>query len=136
MFLDRYKIYMLSDKLYNASFILKLIKKLDGVKAVMLISIIDGAPISSILPEGINESRYAAMTTALFSLGQKACIATNKGKFKLSYIEGEDGKLVMIYFHKGLVLSISFDSTINNEMIFTSYIKIIELIGNPLSDLI
>ena len=136
MFLDRYKIYKLSDKLFNASFILRLIKKLDGVKAVILISIVDGAPISSILPEGINESRYAAMTTALFSLAQRACVATNKGKFKFSYIEGEDGKLLIIYFHKALVLSISFDSTISNEMIFTSYIKIIELIGNPLSDLI
>ena len=37
MFLDRYKIYKLSDKLFNASFILRLIKKLDGVKAVILI---------------------------------------------------------------------------------------------------
>lgn len=136
MFLDRYKVYKLSDKLLNASFIMGLIKKLDGVKAAMLISNVDDAPINSILPEGINESRYAAMTIAMYSMMERACIETNKGKFKFCYIEGEDGKLLMISLNKGLILSISFDSTINNERVFTTYIKIIDLISDSLSDLI
>ncbi len=136
MFLDRYKIYKLSDKLFNASFILRMIKKLDGVKAVILISSVDGAPISSILPEGLNESRYAAMTIALFSLMERACKDINKGRFKFCYIEGEDGKILLISFNEGLILSISFDSTVNNDLMFASYMKIIDLIGSSLSDLI
>ena len=136
MFLDRYKIYKLSDKLFNASFILRMIKKLDGVKAVILISDIDGAPISSILPEGIDESRYAAMTVAMFNLMIRACKDINKGKFKYCHVEGEDGKLLIISFNKGLILSISFDSTVDNDLMFTSYLRIIDLIGNSLSDLI
>lgn len=136
MFLERYKIYKLSDKLSNASFILKLIKKLEGVKAVMLISISDNVPISSILPKGVNESKYATMTIALFNLIQKACLGTNKGNFKLSYIEGEDGKLLVKHINKGLILSISFDSTISNDVVFNLYIKIIQLMDSPLSALI
>ena len=136
MFLDRYKIYKLSDKLFNASFIMRMIKNLDGVKAVILISTVDGAPISSILPEGSIESRYAAMTVAIFSLMERACKETNKGKFKFCHIEGEDGKLLIISLNKGLTLSISFDSTVVNDLMFTSYLKIIDLIGNSLSDLI
>ncbi len=136
MFLDRYKIYKLSDKLFNATFILRLIKKLDGVIAIMLISSVDGAPISSILPEGENESRYAAMTIAMFTMIVRACTETNKGKFKYCYIEGEDGKILIISLNKGLVLSISFDSTISNEMVFTTYLKIIDLISDSLSDII
>ena len=136
MFLDRYKIYKLSDKLLNASFVMRMIKKLDGAKAVILISSVDGAPISSILPEGSIESRYAAMTVAIFSLMERACKDTNKGKFKFCHIEGEDGKLLIISFNKGLILSISFDSTVSNDLILTSYIKVIDLIGNSLSDLI
>jgi len=136
MFLDRYKIYKLSDKLFNASFIMRMIKKLDGVKAVILISDVDGASISSILPEEFDESRYAAMTIAMFNLMERACKEIKKGKFKFCHIEGEDGKLLIISFNKGLILSISFDSTVDNDLMFTSYIKIIDLIGNSLSDLI
>ena len=136
MFLDRYKIYKLSDQLFNAAFIMRMIKKLDGVTAVILISNVDGAPISSILPEGGIESRYAAMTVAMFSLMERACKDTNKGKFKFCHIEGEDGKLLIISLNKGLILSISFDLTVDNDLIFTSYLKIIDLIGNSLSDLI
>jgi predicted regulator of Ras-like GTPase activity (Roadblock/LC7/MglB family) len=130
-FIDKYKIYQIADKTVN-SLALKMLMNIKGVKAVNLISI-DGIPIDCILPEGSDaktEMRYAAMTAAVVSLGERACRDTKKGNLNLVLIDGQEGKLLVVGCGTEFVISLSFDSTLSNEELFTEYFRTIDIVRN------
>ncbi len=130
-FIDRYKIYQIADKTVNA-LALKILMNIKGVKAVNLISI-EGIPVDCILPEGSDakaEMRYAAMTAAVVSLGERACRETKKGDLNLVLIDGQEGKLLVVGCGTEFVISLSFDATISNEELFTEYFKTIDIVRN------
>jgi len=82
----------------NASNIPNLLKKLlaaiPEVKATAIISA-EGLPIASALPQGVDETRIAAMTAALLSLSERAIIEMKKGEFEELYVKGSDGSLLI-----------------------------------------
>ncbi len=132
---ERYKIYRIADKSINAVYALKLLMKIKGVKAVVLITI-DGIPVDSILPEGADpksEIRYAAMTAAIVSLGERACRETNKGGLNLVLIDGEDGKILVVGCGSEFVIALSLDDTISNQELFTDFFKVIDLVVSTLA---
>lgn len=133
LFDDKYKIYRLTEVGLSSNLILKMLMKLDGIKAIALISI-RGVPISSILPEGVDEMRFAAMTAAMMSLGERACRETKKGGFKLNFIQGEKGKILIVECGSEFVISMSFDDSISNEKIFTEQMKIINFLRAEYAD--
>ena len=73
-----------------------LLKKLLGaipeVKSAAIVSA-EGLPIASALPQGVDETRIAAMTAALLSLSERAIIEMNKGDFDQLYIKGSGQRI-------------------------------------------
>ncbi|NHJ25981.1 MAG: hypothetical protein EAX89_15495 [Candidatus Lokiarchaeota archaeon] len=87
-----------------------LLKKLLGaipeVKAAAIVSA-EGLPIASALPQGVDETRIAAMTAALLSLSERAIIEMNKGDFDQLYVKGSSGYLLILQAGPNAVLTVS-----------------------------
>ena len=87
-----------------------LLKKLLGaipeVKSAAIVSA-EGLPITSALPQGIDETRIAAMTAALLSLSERAIIEMGKGDFDQLYIKGTEGYLLVMQAGPNAVLTVS-----------------------------
>ena len=87
-----------------------LLKKILGaipeVKPVAIVST-EGLPIASALPQGVDETRIAAMTAALLSLSEKAIIEMRKGDFDQLYIKGREGYLMVMQAGPKAVLMVS-----------------------------
>jgi predicted regulator of Ras-like GTPase activity (Roadblock/LC7/MglB family)/DNA-binding MarR family transcriptional regulator len=135
LFIDRYKVYRITDKMLNVSVLLKMLMKIEGVKVVVLTNINQGIPISSILPEGVDENRIAAMTEQIIAMGERACLEMRKGSLNMEFIQGEHGILLIVRCGPDIFLTISFDATISNEQLFTKHFKTIDLIRNTIADL-
>lgn len=56
----------------------------------------DGLAMASILPDGMEEDRVAAMSAALLSLGEKAAQGLGRGDLSQVYVEGEDGTVFLV----------------------------------------
>ena len=87
-----------------------LLKKLLGaipeVKAAAIVSA-EGLPIASALPQGVDETRIAAMTAALLSLSERAIIEMAKGDFDQLYVKGSMGYLLILQAGPNAVLTVS-----------------------------
>ncbi|MHA1195239.1 MAG: roadblock/LC7 domain-containing protein [Promethearchaeota archaeon] len=97
-----------------------LLKKLLGaipeVKAAAIVSA-EGLPIASALPQGVDETRIAAMTAALLSLSERAIIEMNKGNFEQLFIKGSDGYLLVLQAGPNAVLTVSTTSDVRLGLI-------------------
>lgn len=67
----------------------------------------DGFVLSSVLPEGSEDSRVGAMSAAILSLGERASKELNKGNMKTVFVEGEDGYILVSSVTKDILLVIS-----------------------------
>ena len=65
------------------------------VKIMMIVST-EGLPIASTLPQGVDETRIAAMAAALLSLSERAIIEMGNGDFDQLYIKGSNGYLLVM----------------------------------------
>ena len=85
-----------------------ILKRLLGaeVKSAAIVSA-EGLPIASALPQGIDETRIAAMTAALLSLSERAIIEMAKGDFDQLYIKGSNGYLLVMQAGPNAVLTVS-----------------------------
>ncbi len=71
--------------------VLRTIKQDDpDIEALAVVSL-DGLPISSLLPDGAEEDRIAALSATILSLGERASEELKKGKLEQAYVKGEDG---------------------------------------------
>ncbi|MFX1556097.1 MAG: roadblock/LC7 domain-containing protein, partial [Promethearchaeota archaeon] len=84
----------------------KLLGAIPEVKAAAIVSA-EGLPIASALPQGVDETRIAAMTAALLSLSERAIIEMNKGDFDQLYVKGSDGYLLILQAGPNAVLTVS-----------------------------
>ena len=89
-----------------------LLKKLVGaipeVKAAAIVST-EGLPIALALPQGIEETKFAAMIAALFLLSEKAINEMHRGEYDQLYIKGTSGYL--------LIQSVSINPTCPNAIL-------------------
>jgi len=98
-----------------------LLKKLLGaipeIKAVAIVSA-EGLPIASAFPQGVDETKIAAMTAALFSLSEKAIIEMRKGDFDQLYIKGSEGYLLVMQAGPNAVLIVSTTKAVKLGLFF------------------
>lgn len=66
-----------------------------------------GLTVVSALPEGIDETRMAIISSALFSLALRAVILTEKGQFKQLFIRGDKGYLLILPTVPNTLLAVS-----------------------------
>jgi len=84
----------------------RLLGAIPEVKSAAIVSA-EGLPIASALPQGIDETRIAAMTAALLSLSERAIIEMGKGDFDQLYIKGSNGYLLVMQAGSNAVLTVS-----------------------------
>ena len=84
----------------------RLLGAIPEVKSAAIVSA-EGLPIASALPQGVDETRIAAMTAALLSLSERAIIEMAKGDFDQLYIKGSNGYLLVMQAGPNAVLTVS-----------------------------
>jgi len=95
----------------------KLLAAIPEVKAAAIVSV-EGLPIASALPQGIDETRIAAMTAALLSLAERAIQEMRKGDFEQVYVKGTDGYLLVLAAGLNAVLTVSTTKDVRLGLIF------------------
>ena len=95
----------------------KLLAAIPEVKAAAIVSA-EGLPIASALPQGIDETRIAAMTAALLSLSERAVIEMDKGLFEQLYVRGDQGYLLVLQAGPNAVLTVSTTKDVRLGLIF------------------
>jgi len=98
----------------------KVLKKLlidNPAITVAIITSIEGLPIRSILPRGVNETIISAMVATLLSLSERAVMEMNLGEFKQLFIKGSDGYL-LVFEAIPAVLSVSTTEDAKLGLIF------------------
>ncbi len=74
---------------------LKVVKQDDpNIEALAVVSF-DGLPISSLLPDGSEEDRIAALSATILSLGERASEELKKGTLEQTYVKGTDGYILV-----------------------------------------
>ena len=56
----------------------------------------DGLIIASSLPQSVEESRIAAMSAAMLSMGSRTAQELNRGKVQQMYVKGEVGYVLLV----------------------------------------
>ena len=95
----------------------KLLTAIPEVKAAAIVSV-EGLPIASALPQGVDETRIAAMTAALLSLAERAALELNKGEFEQVYVKGSSGYLLVLSAGQNAVLTVSTTKDVRLGLIF------------------
>ena len=68
----------------------ELMRRTPELEAAAVVTI-DGLPMASALPAGMDEDRVAAMSAALLSLGERAAEGLGRGGLSQVHIQGETG---------------------------------------------
>jgi len=74
------------------------------IEASAIVSV-DGLPIASALPEGVEEDRVSAMSAAMLSLGERIASELGRGTLAQVYIKGEKGYVVLMSVGEQAVLT-------------------------------
>lgn len=74
------------------------------IEASALVSV-DGLPIASALPQGVEEDRVSAMSAAMLSLGERIASELGRGTLAQVYIKGEKGYVVLMSVGEEAVLT-------------------------------
>ena len=77
-----------------------------GIVDVAVVSL-EGLPLVSLVLERIEETRFAAMTAAMVSLGERVSTELNKGLLKKIFVEGDHGYIISMQAGENAVLTVS-----------------------------
>lgn len=77
-----------------------------GIVDVAVVSL-EGLPLVSLVLERVEETRFAAMTAAMLSLGERVSTELNKGLLKKIFVEGDNGHIVSMQAGENAVLTVS-----------------------------
>jgi hypothetical protein len=75
------------------------------VEAAVIVSV-DGLPIASFLPRGVEEDRVSAMSAAMLSLGERIASELRRGMLDEVYVKGERGYVVLRSVGEEAVLTV------------------------------
>jgi len=95
----------------------KLLASIPEVKAASIVSV-EGLPIASALPRNVDETRIAAMTAAMLSLGERAAQEFEKGDLEQVYVRGVDGYILVMGAGPNAVLTVSASKEVKLGLIF------------------
>ncbi len=74
------------------------------IEASAVVSV-DGLPIATALPQGVEEDRVSAMSAAMLSLGERIASELGRGQLAQVYIKGEKGYVVLMSVGEEAVLT-------------------------------
>ncbi len=77
-----------------------------GIVDVAVVSL-EGLPLVSLVLERVEETRFAAMTAAMLSLGERVATELNKGLLKKIFVEGDHGYIISMQAGENAVLTVS-----------------------------
>jgi len=109
-----------------------ILKKLFGALPEVISAVIvsaEGLPIAYMLPQGVDETRVAAMTSALLSLSERAIIEMRKGDFDQLYIKGSNGYLLVMQIGLNAILLVSTTKEVRLGLILLDCRRICEKIS-------
>ncbi len=75
------------------------------VEASAIISV-DGLPIATSLPQGVEEDRVSAMSAAMLSLGERIAGELGRGVLDEVYVKGEKGYVILRAVGEEAVLTV------------------------------
>ncbi|MGC9521454.1 MAG: roadblock/LC7 domain-containing protein [Anaerolineae bacterium] len=75
------------------------------VEAAAIISV-DGLPIATSLPQGVEEDRVSAMSAAMLSLGERIASELGRGLLDEVYVRGEKGYVILRAVGEEAVLTV------------------------------
>jgi uncharacterized protein len=81
----------------------ELMRRTPELEAAAVVTI-DGLPMASALPAGMDEDRVAAMSAALLSLGERAAEGLGRGGLSQVHIQGESGGVWLLAAGEDAVL--------------------------------
>ena len=84
----------------------KLLRAVPEVTSALIVSA-EGRPIAYALPQDTDETKMAAMTSALLSLSERAIIEMGKGDFDQLYIKGSKGFLLVMQSGPDAIMAVS-----------------------------
>ena len=56
----------------------------------------DGLIIASMLPQGVEEGRIAAMSAAMLSIGTRTAMELKRGRLEQLYVKGDNGYVIIM----------------------------------------
>jgi predicted regulator of Ras-like GTPase activity (Roadblock/LC7/MglB family) len=95
----------------------KLLASIPEVKAASIVSV-EGLPIASALPRNVDETRIAAMTAAMLSLGERAAQEFEKGSLEQLFVGGVNGYVLVVGAGPNAVLTVSASKEVKLGLIF------------------
>jgi len=95
----------------------QLLAAIPEVKSTAIVSV-EGLPIASALPQGVDETRIAAMTAAILSLGERAAHEMAKGDLEQIMVKGTEGYLLVLSAGPNAVLVVSTTPDVRLGLIF------------------
>lgn len=78
----------------------------------------DGFIIGSVLDEGVDADRFAAMCASLLALADRAAEEISRGEMKQVLIEGSQGMMLLVHAGNEAVLAVAAKATVNLGMVF------------------
>ncbi|MEM2146027.1 MAG: roadblock/LC7 domain-containing protein [Candidatus Jordarchaeaceae archaeon] len=87
------------------------------IQAAAIVSV-EGLPIAAQLPADVDETRVAAMTAAMLSLGERAAQELGKGELEQVFISGKDGYILVTSAGPNAVLTVSTTKNVKLGLIF------------------
>lgn len=75
------------------------------IEAAAIISV-DGLPIATSLPQGVEEDRVSAMSAAMLSLGERIAGELGRGQLDEVYVRGERGYVILRAVGQDAVLTV------------------------------
>ena len=87
------------------------------IEAAAIVSA-EGLPIASALPRDIDETRDAAMTAAMLSLGERAAAELRKGELEQVFVRGSQGYIISMAAGENAVLTVSATIDVKLGLIF------------------
>ncbi|MHA1723022.1 MAG: roadblock/LC7 domain-containing protein [Candidatus Baldrarchaeia archaeon] len=124
----------MSSKVRQIKRILQLLEiNTPGIEASAVISL-QGLPIVSAMPAGVNDDVVAAMTAAVLSVGEKALHELQKGELVKILIEGEKGYVIMTTAGQNAILTVLAKHSSNLGLIFLTMKQTAQKIASLLAD--
>ena len=94
-----------------------LLASIPEVQAAAIVSV-EGLPIASALPTQADETRIAAMTAAILSLGERAAQELGKGTLEQVFVRGVNGYILTMSAGSNAVLTVSTTRDIKLGLVF------------------
>ena len=94
-----------------------LLTAIPELKAATIVST-EGKPITSALPQGVDETRFSSMLVPLLSLAKKAVTEMKQGEFDQLYVKGSDGYILVLPAGPKAVLSVSTNKDVRLGLTF------------------